>query len=276
VAVQLAPPEPEPVPQSPELIAFKAEIEQRAAGGDETHYQVLGIPKDAPATAIQSAFFLLAKRWHPDRLSRDFTGVRDAATRVFARMSEAHQVLSDPARRREYDDALKLGAISQEEQEQVQRVVQAVNAFQKAEVLLKRGNLAAAETEARRALELDASQADYGALVAWLDAAKPNPSLDNVLARLDKSVHAEPNNLKIRWYRGQVLNKLGKVGRARQDFQFIVENDPRHIDAQREIRLLDMRRSAPSPAKTSSPPKAGPSDKPKAPEGSLFGKWFKR
>jgi len=37
----------------------------------------------------------------------------------------------------------------------VSGVVQAVNAFQKAEVFLKRGNSAAAEAEARRAQELD-------------------------------------------------------------------------------------------------------------------------
>ena len=67
-----------------------------------------------------------------------------------------------------------------------------------------------------------------------------------------------------------MLNKLGKFGKVMQDFQFIVEKDPRHVDAQREIHLFEMRRNSSAPAK------ARPSDKPKAPEGSLFGKWFKR
>ena len=36
---------------------------------------------------------------------------------------------------------------------------------------------------------------------------------------------------------------MGKNGKAIGDFRFIVENDPRHLDAQREIRLYEMRKA---------------------------------
>jgi len=282
-------PEPKPI-ESPELAAFKAEIRARAAHGAADYYELLGVAPDAIPAVIQGAFFQLAKRWHPDRLGPDFADVRELATKVFARMSEAHQILSDPTRRKEYDELRKDGAGGAEEQEQVQRVLRATTAFQKAEVLMKRNNTLAALEEARKAVELDPSQADYIAILAWLESTQLNANLDEILARIEKAQRLEPNNTRIRWYRGSLLKRMGKNGKAVGDFRFIVENDPRHLDAQREIRLYEMRKAeqrrtghkTPSdqpsaqPARPSgAPTSAKPSDSGTT-SSSRFGKWFKR
>jgi curved DNA-binding protein CbpA len=284
-SVPATPPRPLPV-ESPELAAFKAEIRERAARGSADYYELLGVAPDATPAVIQACFFQLAKKWHPDRLGPDLADMRDLATKVFARMSEAHQILSDPMRRAEYDELRKDGAGSAEEQEQVQRVIRAATAFQKAEVLMRRNNSTAALEEARRAVELDPSQADYIALLAWVESTLLNANLEEILARIEKAQRLEPNNTRIRWYRGSLLKRMGKNGKAIGDFRFIVENDPRHVDAQREIRLYDMRKAemrrtgqkSPSdrpsgqpPASTSLPPSSG-----KPGEGGRFGKWFKR
>lgn len=275
--------------ESPELAAFKAEIRERAAHGSADYYELLGVAPDAVGPVIQAAFFQLAKKWHPDRLGPDLADVRELATKVFARMSEAHQVLSDPARRKEYDELRKDGAGGAEEQEQVQRVLRAATAFQKAEVLMKRNNTPAALEEARKAVELDPTQADYMALLAWLESTQLNSNMEEILARIEKAQRIEPNNTRIRWYRGSILKRLGKNGKAVSDFRFIVENDPRHLDAQREIRLYEMRKAeqrrtgqkSPSdrpsaqPRLSGAPPSVKPSDSGTT-NTSRFGKWFKR
>ena len=87
-------------------------------------------------------------------------------------------MLSDATRRKEYDELVKQGEGAAEEQEEVLRVVRAATSYQKAQVLLKRNNLAAAEAEARQALADDPEQADHVALVAWIDASKPNADLE--------------------------------------------------------------------------------------------------
>ena len=274
---------------SPELAAFKTEIRERAANGSADYYELLGVAADAIPQVIQAAFFQLAKKWHPDRLGPDLADVRDLATKVFARMSEAHQILSDAARRKEYDELLKDGAGGAEEQEQVQRVLRATTAFQKAEVLMKRNNVPAALEEARKAVELDPSQADYIALLAWLESNQLNANMDEILARIEKAQRLEPNNTRIRWYRGSILKRMGKSGKAIGDFRFIVENDPRHVDAQREIRLYEMRKAeqrrtgqkSPSDRPSAQPRSSGapPSQKPSesgTTNTSRFGKWFKR
>ena len=274
--------------ESPELVAFKTEIRERAANGAADYYELLGVAPDAIPSVIQAAFFQLAKKWHPDRLGPDLADVRDLATKVFARMSEAHQVLADASRRKEYDALHKEGAGGAEEQEQVQRVLRAASAFQKAEVLMKRNNTPAALEEARKAVELDPSQADYIALLAWLESTSLNANMDEILARIEKAQRLEPNNTRIRWYRGSILKRLGKNGKAVGDFRFIVENDPRHLDAQREIRLYEMRKAEQRRTGQKTPsdrPSAQPARSSGAPESikpgesgtsSRFGKWFKR
>ena len=274
--------------ESPELAAFKHEIRELAAHGSADYYELLGVAPDAIPSAIQAAFFQLAKKWHPDRLGPDLADVRDLATKVFARMSEANQILSDPTRRKEYDELRKQGAGGAEEQEEVQRVLRAATAFQKAEVLMKRNNPLAALEEARKAVELDPSQADYIALLAWVESTQLNPNLDEILARIEKAQRIEPNNTRIRWYRGSILKRLGKNSRAIGDFRFIVENDPRHLDAQREIRLHEMRKAeqrrtgqkSPSDSPTAQPARSSGAPATTKPSesgtSSRFGKWFKR
>jgi len=293
------PPSPAPASPGPEAAPLRAappsvppgdplrhELARRLGSGKQSYYEVLGVPQHAPTEAIASAFFQLAKRFHPDRLGGRSEEVRDQTTRLFARMTEAHQVLSDATRRKEYDELLKQGEGAAEDQEEVVRVVRAATSYQKAQVLLKRNNLAAAEAEARQALADDPEQADHIALVAWIDAIKPNADLERVLKVLNDCVRMEEMNLRVLWYRGQILKRLGHERRALEDFRTIVERDPRHVDAQRELRLHDLQRSGrnskiPSGSKTSSAgtPSVAPrrSISPPAPEkGGFFGKLFKK
>jgi hypothetical protein len=266
---------------------LRLELSALSARLSGTHYEVLGVPTDAAASVIQNAFFGLAKKWHPDRLRPEVGDLKDQATRVFSRISEASQVLSDASLRQAYDQSLVAGD-TVDEAEQVQKVLRATNAFQKAEVLLKRGNLALAEKEALIAFENDPTQADHIALHVWIQAQKPAADLVSLAVQLEKAAKTEPNNLRVRWYRGQLLKRLGRMREALHDFRFIVERDPRHTDAHREVRLYAMRRGnkpsdppghTPSqPAgpdshggRKTSPPKAPPSAKP-----SLLNKLFKK
>lgn len=60
------------------------------------YYLILGVPLDAAPSEIRSAFRRLALRYHPDRRGA-------SSPREFQDISEAYDVLSDPARRARYD-----------------------------------------------------------------------------------------------------------------------------------------------------------------------------
>lgn len=63
------------------------------------YYAVLQIKSDAPEEDIKKAYKLLARKWHPDKNPDN----QKESTKQFKEISEAYQVLSDPIKRREYD-----------------------------------------------------------------------------------------------------------------------------------------------------------------------------
>jgi molecular chaperone DnaJ len=70
---------------------------------EKDYYAALGVPQDADASAIKKAYRQLARDLHPDKNP----GNTEAENR-FKEVSEAYDVLSDPKRRGEYDEARRL------------------------------------------------------------------------------------------------------------------------------------------------------------------------
>src|SRR5918996_2368986 len=66
------------------------------------YYKILGVPRTASQADIKKAFLKLARQYHPD-----VNKGNAAAERKFKEISEANEVLSDPEKRKLYD---QLGA----------------------------------------------------------------------------------------------------------------------------------------------------------------------
>ena len=62
------------------------------------YYEVLGVSKDASADEIKKAYRQLGKKYHPDVNPGD-----KEAEEKFKEVGEAYAVLSDPDKRRQYD-----------------------------------------------------------------------------------------------------------------------------------------------------------------------------
>ncbi len=67
---------------------------------EKDFYKVLGVSKDAKPDEIKKAFRKLARANHPDQNQND-----PKAEQRFKDISEAHSVLADPKKRKEYDEA---------------------------------------------------------------------------------------------------------------------------------------------------------------------------
>lgn len=69
-----------------------------------THYDLLNVSEGALDEVIRAAYRVLARRYHPDR-----NGNSSSSVERMQALNEAYAVLTDPARRRQYDEMLRQG-----------------------------------------------------------------------------------------------------------------------------------------------------------------------
>ncbi|MGQ9516449.1 MAG: DnaJ domain-containing protein, partial [Anaerolineae bacterium] len=67
----------------------------------EDYYRILGVKDDASPEEIRAAYRDLVRQYHPD------AGLVQGTSYFFRQIQQAYEVLSDPQRRREYDERLR-------------------------------------------------------------------------------------------------------------------------------------------------------------------------
>ncbi|XP_028772627.1 chaperone protein dnaJ 20, chloroplastic-like [Neltuma alba] len=81
-------------------------VAEPLSSADElSFYELLGIPKTGSLPDIKQAYKQLARKYHPDVSP---PGRVDDHTKMFVRIHEAYETLSDPSRRALYDSSMGL------------------------------------------------------------------------------------------------------------------------------------------------------------------------
>jgi curved DNA-binding protein CbpA len=219
-------------------------LELRKGQAEQSHFEVLGLPRGASAAECKSAFFALAKRYHPDRFAGEPEEIRALAGDVFARISVAHESLSDPTQRQEYLASLKSKGESEKENE-VSQILTAEVQFQKGEALFKKKDYVRALEQFRWALELNPEEGEYQAMRGWTTYLT-NPEDPEAAAQaredLEKAVALAPRSVTGYYYLGMLLKACRELESAEKMFRRAIELAPGHVEAARELRLFQMRR----------------------------------
>src|SRR5215468_9739752 len=63
------------------------------------YYEILNVPREASSEEIKKAFRKLAREYHPDVAKN-----KKVAEEKFKEINEAYEVLSDPTKRKKYDE----------------------------------------------------------------------------------------------------------------------------------------------------------------------------
>lgn len=91
-------------------VALQARIlELSAKLSDLDHFQVLGVAMSADRAQVKRAYFSMIGTYHPDTyFGKQLGTFRKRMERIFQRLTEAHDVLSNPKAREEYESYLRV------------------------------------------------------------------------------------------------------------------------------------------------------------------------
>jgi tetratricopeptide (TPR) repeat protein len=176
---------------------------------DLDSYALLGLAPDAEASEIKRAYHQAAKTYHPDALARSGLDAEalEKANKVFAEISKAHSVLSDPERRRAYDTVRS----TKDTDLDADRLAQAETLFRKAQVLMQQGNFKGAMEFLQPAVDLWPEDCAYQSALGWALYKKPPSEPEAALEHLERARRIDPNDAETEFRLGIVRRSMGQT-----------------------------------------------------------------
>ena len=213
------------------------ELYERLMGVD--HFEALGLErKHATPAEVKRNFFVLAKELHPDTVSDPAQGaLRDLKERLFSRINEAAQVLGDDKRRKEYEDELE----GKKNSVDVARIFAAEENFQRAEIFIKARKYQEGLDLIEKAISMNDQEAEF---FAWRGYARFLLSRDRKAAYEDtaadcrKAIKMQEKCLPAHLFLGHMSKVVGEMKLAQKCYERVLQLDPKHVEAQRELRLM--------------------------------------
>lgn len=261
--------EPQPVqPPAPPLSgAMEAEAPVEPASGDEAQlarrieakwatlsgkrdfFAVLEVGRDANRDGVKAAFLSQAKLFHPDRLPPALKHLSQKMAAVFEAVREAYEWLYDDQRRRDYLLTLEEAAPSAASEE-ARTASRAAEEYRKAELLLRKRDFAAAEEAFAHAYGLD-RRAEYLAGRGW--AVYMDPARRGDVSRAKQmmvdALKVNPGCDRAHYQLGVIARVANDVTAAERHFREALRTNPRHTEANQELRLIEMRKRKDPPKK---------------------------
>jgi curved DNA-binding protein CbpA len=262
---------PKAAPAAPTNAAIRAAILDMAAKLDKsTHFEVLGVGQSATADEISVAFVHAARQFHPDRLtSPGLSDLQPLAERILSRINEAVMILQNPGRRAEYLASLNVGP--PQASHNLPTLLESENLFLKGEVFLKKGDHQKAIEAFTLASKGNPDEPQYRAYLAWTRFEDPHARKEVIVREtikiLDGVIKERPMFVRGHYWIGVLWKFLNESLKAELAFREAAKVDPSFIEASRELRLSEMRRTKPNSR----------SSQPEAAHGSgLMGKFWKK
>ncbi len=224
-----------------ELIKRKQqEIEQ----GDL--FALLDVPEHAGAEEIKAAYFKLAKTLHPDRLARAGFDDREGHARdVFRALTNAYNVISNPQSRAAYMGRSK----AQREARPVGRDDEEVRVFSyRGDMMLKRRAYQQAEEFLQRAYAAGSTNPKLMVKLGLAIFHNPERSEKERLEeayklweRARELSHGEERAAAL-YHLALYWKARGDLTKVEQSLRGAIRLRENYVEAQRELRLLEMRR----------------------------------
>lgn len=227
------------------------EVMLKRVNDEADYFTLLGIEPGADVEAARAAFFKHARLLYPDLPAFSVEAKRTDATKVFQHLSRAHKVLTDANLRAQYFDAAGLSEDKKAANEPNPDLAHIH--MHRARQLLGRRDWAAAEEGLQLAMTLfgEGGNPECQTLLGWaimnnptrpeLERAGKSKELWEQVLELQKVSNAEA---QAAYYMAIWCKLNGEMGKVKKYLDRCLRADPRHIEAQRELRLYDRRRAS--------------------------------
>jgi curved DNA-binding protein CbpA len=228
-----------------ERAARKLLVAARERLRDANHYEALGVLPSASAGDLKAAYVAAARQYHSDAFSGlDLGSARRIAEELFAKVSEAHQVLSDAQKRVEYDAYLDRKAKGLPTD--VAAVVRAGGLFQRGEKLFQAAKWQEAEAVFRQAIELNQAEAEFHAYLG-MAMFRAGGNADEAVGLVERALRMDPRLRSAALFLSRMHEARGDEERAKAVLRDALKTDPEFGEAKSELARL--RRSQPPPKK---------------------------
>lgn len=230
---------------APDVDSVRKQLIAKAAVVETQNlFEVLEIPLTATKDEVKQAYFVAAKRYHPDRLvSMGLESLRGDVEKIFRRVSEAYGTLFDDARRNEYKTTL--GKPKEDDaaaHAKAMKMLEADMALRRGEVLLKKNDFLGSIHEFESAVNLDPQNGEHLAYLTWARVCAGQTTYADAKGLLNQAVKLSPRCAQAYYYLGVCLKQEKDVDRAYGMFKKAHELNSRLLDAEREMRLINMRK----------------------------------
>lgn len=194
------------------------------------YYEVLGVERNASEQEIRDRFRKLAREQHPDR----YRGPDKAdAERKFQTLTEAVNVLTNPAKRRQHDSELVSGGSrGTVDMAQIAKAYMAkgVKAY-------KDGDMRAAYENFDMAVKHNAADAKAHHYLA-LAAARIPSMMRQAVQAIENAVQREPVNFVYLKDAGMLCRRAGLVAKAERYFEEALKWDPQNAEVNAALAEL--------------------------------------
>jgi len=233
-----------PTPSSLDL-QFAAQLDQRLGelqkGKDL--YAILGVPAGGGKDQIKSAFLNLAKVFHPDRLPASLPTYQAKITTVFESIREAYETLYDDAKRAAYMSQKLTGAGAAGAAAPAKNAQQADDLLRMGEVFFKKRDYRSAEQHFARAHAMDKGAVSLAAQ-GWAIYMDPTRRAEAATSKqlMEQALKLDRNCDRAHYQLGVIARVEGDMTKAENHFREAVRVNPRHLEANQELRLIEMRK----------------------------------